>query len=104
MATQASTVERRTEKLDLRISPSAKARLQAAAAALRQPLSEFVLESALVQAEMALADRSSFALDGERWTAFLEALDAPTRPLPRLKALLEEPGYFDPPFEAAERP
>jgi uncharacterized protein (DUF1778 family) len=104
MATQPSTLERRTEKLDLRISPSAKARLQAAATALRRPVSDFVLESALAQADIALADRNSFVLDADRWTAFLEALDAPSRPLPRLKALLEKPGYFDPPAESAERP
>ena len=97
MATHSSSLERRTEKLDLRISPSAKAKLQAAAASLNRPVSEFVLESALTQAEIALADRTVISLNGEQWEEFLAALDAPPRPLPRLKRLLEEPGFFDAP-------
>jgi uncharacterized protein (DUF1778 family) len=34
-------------------------------------------------------------LDADRWKAFMTALDAPPRPLPRLKRLLNEPGFFD---------
>ncbi len=95
MATHPAIPERRTEKLDLRISPSAKATLQAAAAAKKKPLSEFVLESALVEAEIALADRTTFRLNTEQWEAFQAALDAPPRPLPRLKRLFEEPSLFE---------
>lgn len=94
MATHAVPTKRRTEKLDLRISPEAKARLQTAAAAMDRSMSEFVLESALSRAEEALADRRVFGLDARAWKAFQAALDAPTRPLPRLKALLKKPGFF----------
>ena len=96
MATHAVPTKRRTEKLDLRISPEAKARLQTAAAAMDRSMSEFVLESALSRAEEALADRRVFGLDARAWRAFQAALDAPTRPLPRLKALLKKPGFFGP--------
>ena len=58
-------------------------------------MSEFVLESALARAEETLADRQHFGLDAERWEAFLEALDAPPRALPRLERLLQEPRVFD---------
>jgi len=85
----------RSEKLDLRLTPEAKMALQAAAAASRRSVSEFVLESALARGDEALADRRSFGLDAKQWKAFLAALDAPPRPLPRLKRLLEEPGFFD---------
>jgi uncharacterized protein (DUF1778 family) len=34
-------------------------------------------------------DRRYFVLDPERWAAFQAALDAPTRPNPRLKKLLQ---------------
>jgi uncharacterized protein (DUF1778 family) len=34
-------------------------------------------------------------LDADQWEAFMAALDAPPRPLPRLKRLLNEPGFFD---------
>jgi len=94
MLAQTTSTERRTEKLDVRVSRSAKAKLQAAAAASHRSMSDFVMESALSRAEETLAERRIFALDGEKWAAFQAALDAPTRPLPRLKALLEEPGFF----------
>ena len=69
--------------------------MQAAALASRRSVSEFVLESALARADEALADRRTFGLDAQRWKAFLEALNAPARPLPRLRRLLREPGFFD---------
>ncbi|MGD0829542.1 MAG: DUF1778 domain-containing protein [Terracidiphilus sp.] len=95
MATQSILAERRTEKLDLRISRAAKAKLQAAASAVHRSMSDFVMESALTRAEDTLAERRVFGLDAEKWAAFQAALDAPARPLPRLLALLEEPGFFD---------
>ncbi len=95
MASQSNLAERRTEKLDVRVSPSAKAKLQAAASAAHRSVSDFVMESALSRAEEALADRRIFGLDAEKWAAFQAALDAPPRPLPRLQALLDKPGYFD---------
>lgn len=89
------TLTPRTEKLDLRLTPAAKRALQAAAVAARRSVSEFVLESALARAEETLADRRRFGLDAEQWAAFQAALDAPPRPLPRLKRLLEEPSVFE---------
>lgn len=78
----------RSEKLDLRLSPEAKRTLHAAAAAARRSVSEFVLESALDRAAETLPDRRRFELDEQQWAAFQAALDAPPRPLPRLKRLL----------------
>jgi uncharacterized protein (DUF1778 family) len=85
----------RTEKLDLRLTPKAKRVLQSAASAANRSVSEFVLESALARAEETLPDRQHFGLDAEQWTAFLKALDAPPRPLPRLKKLLQSPSVFE---------
>ena len=85
----------RTEKLDLRLTPSAKLTLKAAAAASHRSVSEFVLESALSRADEALADRQNFRLSAPKWKAFLAAMDAPPRSLPRLQRLLKEPGFFD---------
>ena len=85
----------RSEKLDLRLTRNAKRALQAAAAAAHRSVSEFVLESALARADEALADRRAFSLNSAQWKAFIAALDAPPRPLPRLKRLLKEPGFFD---------
>ena len=85
----------RTEKLDLRLTPSAKRVLQSAATAAQRSVSEFVLESALARAEETLPDRRRFGLDAERWAAFQVALDAPARPNPRLKKLLQKPSAFE---------
>jgi uncharacterized protein (DUF1778 family) len=85
----------RSEKLDLRLSADAKRTLVAAAAAAQRSVSEFVLESALARAEETLPDRRRFQLDEKQWKAFLAALDAPARPMPRLKRLLKEPSVFE---------
>jgi uncharacterized protein (DUF1778 family) len=85
----------RSEKLDLRLTTDAKRALRAAAAASGRSVSDFVLESALSRADEALADRRMFGLAPEEWAAFLAALDAPPRTLPRMERLLQEPGFFD---------
>lgn len=85
----------RSEKLDLRLTPEAKQTLQAAAAAARKSVSEFVLDSALNEAEERLADRRLFALDAQHWEELLAALDAPPRRHPRLERLFREPSFFD---------
>ena len=85
----------RTEKLDLRLSKSAKQTLQAAATAVRKPVSEFVLDAALSEAEERLADRTVFTLDEEQWEAFITALDAPPQRHPRLERLFREPSVLD---------
>jgi uncharacterized protein (DUF1778 family) len=85
----------RTEKLDLRLTQAAKRVLQSAASAAHRSVSEFVLESALARAEETLPDRRRFGLDAKRWAAFQAALDAPARPNPRLRKLLQKPSVFE---------
>jgi uncharacterized protein (DUF1778 family) len=85
----------RSAKLDLRLTPEAKQKLQVAAESAGRTVSEFVLESALVRAEETLADRTRFGLDADHWKAFMEALDAPPREIPRLGRLLQEPSVFE---------
>jgi uncharacterized protein (DUF1778 family) len=87
----------RDTKLDLRLSREAKARLNAAAALRHQSVSQFVLESALGRADETLAERQRFTLDVEQWTAFMAALDAPSRPAPRLERLFRDTSSFEVP-------
>ena len=87
--------ETRAEKLDLRLSLSAKRALQTAAMAANRSVSEFVLESALARAEETLPDRRYFRLSREKWEEFQAALDAPLGFAPRLARLLNEPSVFD---------
>jgi uncharacterized protein (DUF1778 family) len=89
------STETRNEKLDLRLTPSAKRVLQTAALAANRSVSEFVVESALARAEETLPDRQRFGLTADRWKAFQDALAAPPRPARRLAKLLKEPSVFD---------
>jgi uncharacterized protein (DUF1778 family) len=88
-------VNKRTDRIDLRIQPEAKEALQAAASLRHKTVSEFIIDTALGAADEVLADRRYFGLDAEKWEAFLAALDAPPRPLPRIEKLMREPGIFD---------
>jgi uncharacterized protein (DUF1778 family) len=90
-----ANTETRNEKLDLRLTPSAKRTLQIAALAVHRSVSDFVLESALARAEETLPDRQRFGLTAEQWGAFQAALSAPPRPAPRLTRLLKEPSVFE---------
>jgi uncharacterized protein (DUF1778 family) len=101
MAQEANMAQRtnRTEKLDLRLTPANKRTLSAAATAERKSLSEFVLDTALSEAEERLADRRVFTLDADAWDAFVAALDAPPRHNERLARLFREPSVFDPKSE-----
>ena len=85
----------RSEKLDLRLSAEDKQKLIAAAAAEQRSVSDFVLHSALDRADETLPDRRYFGLNAEQWTAFMEALDAPPRDLPRVRELFSKPSIFE---------
>jgi len=85
----------RSEKLDLRLTPAAKATIYVAASAAHCSVSEFVLESALARAEETLTNRHRFGLSPEKWEAFMSALDAPPRRHPRMERLLTEPSVFE---------
>jgi uncharacterized protein (DUF1778 family) len=88
-------IETRDEKLEMRLTPSAKQILKTAASAMHRSVSEFVLESALARAEETLPDRQRFGLNKVQWEAFHKALAAPPRPSRRLAKLLREPSVFD---------
>ena len=85
----------RSERLAIRVSPQVKERLLIAAETRHKSLSEFILDTALTEAENVLAERRQFSLSPEAWDKFQAALDAPTRKHPRMERLLKEPSVFD---------
>ncbi|WP_295450120.1 DUF1778 domain-containing protein [uncultured Thiodictyon sp.] len=87
--------EPRSERIDIRTTPSVKRTLQDAANTSSKTVSEFLLDSALNKAAEIMADRRLFQLDDEQWAAFLAALDAPPQPMPRLQRLLTEPSALE---------
>jgi uncharacterized protein (DUF1778 family) len=87
--------QQRSEKLDIRIAPSAKRMLQEAARARHTTISQFVMDSAIAAATEVLAERSRIGLDCNDWAAFIAALDAPPRRHARMERLLREPPILD---------
>ncbi len=90
-----ATTLSKTERIDVRASTAVKQLLQEAARASHKNVSEFLLDAGVNAANASLADRRQFVLDDAQWAAFQQALDAPARPLPRLRKLLTEPGVLD---------
>lgn len=85
----------RNSRLNLRASATQQQVIRSAAAALDKSVTDFVLESATINAERVLADRRWFLLSEEAWSAFEELLEAPASNTPKLAALLNEPSVFD---------
>ena len=74
--------------LHLRIAPKKKRLLQQAAkAANASTLTEYVVSSALRQAEHDLLERRTFTMTGRDWDAFNARLDQPPRVVPALRRL-----------------
>jgi len=87
--------EVRNQIVRLKLTPSVKRTLQAAARISGRSVSQFVLESALTRAEETLPDRQRFGLSADQWTAFQASLDTPLPTPPRLRRLLCEPSVFE---------
>jgi uncharacterized protein (DUF1778 family) len=94
MAAQPKRVAKE-ERIEVRLTRTAKALLQRAAAVRQKTVTEFMLDSGLSAAAETLADRREFLLDEKQWRAFLAALDAPPKPRPRLEQLLKTPSVFE---------
>jgi uncharacterized protein (DUF1778 family) len=90
------TAEPKSERVDVRMTPSVKRTLQHAAAVKDKTLSEFLLDSSLTAAFETLADRRVFQLDEVQWAAFMAALDMPPKDNPRLRKLLRSRALWDP--------
>jgi uncharacterized protein (DUF1778 family) len=80
----------KTERIDVRVSPTAKNTLQMAATQVNKTVSQFLLDAAMTAAAETLEDRRSFVLDKERWDEFLKILNRPPRIKRRLARLLAE--------------
>ena len=90
-----SVIERKNERIDVRVTAAAKETLQRAATLSHKNVSEFLLDAGLQAASETLADRRIFALDDADWQAFQEILDRPVEHKPRLARLLSDAGVLD---------
>lgn len=90
-----SSIQSKSERIDVRASTAVKQLLQEAARACHKNVSEFLLEAGITAANQALANRCHFGLDNAQWEMFQQALDRPVQSKPRLKKLLTQPGVLD---------
>lgn len=82
------STKRREDRLEVRLTPKAKSMLKRAALVERKTVSAFILDKGLTAAAETLADRREFRLSDKLYDAFVTALDAPSKPRPRLEKLL----------------
>jgi len=74
--------------INLRIESNTRQLIDDAAAALGKTRTQFMIDSARSHAIDVLMDQRLFALDPDRYDAFIHALDNPPAPGPKLRALL----------------
>jgi len=86
--------QKSTAKLDLRVAPAAKKRLQKAAHAANVSTSQYVLESALSRAENEAATQGSIVLNDRQWNDLMKALEAPPRDVPGFAKLFAARDFF----------
>lgn len=93
---------KKATKIQLRLKPAQKAMLVRAADLRETNLTQFVLEHACQAAQEVLAEQADIVMSPAQWNAFCNALDAPPRVIPALKALFSETSVFDKPRKAAQ--
>ena len=81
-------------RINLRVRPQVKAVLAQAARLQQVKLTEFMIKSSQVAAEMAMGDCTRFVLPAGRWRESYVALDAPARAIRELRKLFSEPSAF----------
>lgn len=84
----------REGRINLRATSRQEQLLRQAAAATDRSITDFILDSAVTQAERVLADRRWFILDDERWQEFQRLLDTPVRDMPKLTSLFRQASPF----------
>ena len=58
-------------------------------------VTNFILESACLQAEQTLADKRTFELASKNWKKFIQQLEAPPQKKPALRKLFSEPSALE---------
>ena len=90
-----SIAEVKSERIEVRTTPSMKSLLQRAAATSHKNVTEFLLEAGINAAEESLVDRRLFQLDDAQWQAFQDVLDRPVTEKSRLARLLSEKSVLE---------
>lgn len=85
------SVAAKDARLNLRLTPTDDTLIRRAADSAGQTVTEFLTTAAVDRARSLLADQREFIVDDVTWDAFLEILDRPPQPHPRLVELFAAP-------------
>ncbi|MGD0006939.1 MAG: DUF1778 domain-containing protein [Terriglobia bacterium] len=91
MKTAPVNKKNRTRRLNLRATEHQERLIRTGAQTRGVSVTDFILESACLQAEHALADKREFIVSSKQRQAFLEALDRPAHVNPKLAQLFSNP-------------
>lgn len=91
----AQTTNTRDQMINIRASRQQRDVIDQAARALGKSRSDFMLESAVREAEAVMLDRVYFHIDAAAWEEFAALLETPPAPSAELRKLLQSP----PPWE-----
>jgi uncharacterized protein (DUF1778 family) len=93
----------KSRRIEVRTTARQEALLRRAAAAEDRTLTDFVLASAVEEAERVLTDRRWFAAGDAEFDAFVRLLDAPLETTEKLARLWSRPSPFGKSFTPAAR-
>src|SRR5271165_2572869 len=82
----------RTRRINLRATARQERLIRTGAETTGVSLTDFILESACLHAEQALADKREFTASPSQWRAFMALLDTPARVIPELAELFSRNG------------
>ena len=85
----------RTKRINLRATDRQEKLIRTGAETTGLSVTNFILDSACLQAERVLADKREFIASPKQWKAFVEALDRPARIKPELARLFSQTGILE---------
>jgi len=83
------------DTLNLRIKPEVRGLIDRAAKARGKNRTDFILDAARAAAEEALLDQALLAVSPAAYAEFLDRLDRPPAPNPRLRKTLQTPAPWE---------
>lgn len=93
----------KNKRLEVRATERQEALLRRAAAATDRTMTDFILDTAVDQAERVLADRRWFVATEEEYAEFLRLLDEPLDSVDEFDRLWSRPSPFGQPFTPKAR-
>lgn len=95
MATHRSVKTIKTSRLNIRATRRQEKLIRVGAQTKGQSVTDFILDSACLQAEQVLADQREFVASPRQWQSFVDALDRPAQAKPELVRLFSEPSRLE---------